>query len=74
VHRREIAMLKSVGLTPAGFLRMLRYASLFYGLTALLYGLPLWISLSTVIYLQFDGVSTTHPEPQPDIAILVQLQ
>jgi putative ABC transport system permease protein len=58
LRRREIAMLKSVGLTPGGFRRMLRYESLFYGLTALLYGLPLGITLSVVIYLQFDGVST----------------
>ena len=56
--RREIAMLKSVGLTPGGFRRMLRYESLFYGLTALLYGLPLGIALSVFIYYQFDGVST----------------
>jgi putative ABC transport system permease protein len=58
LRRREIAMLKSVGLTPGGFLRMLRYESLFYGLTALLYGLPLGIALSVIIYYQFDGVST----------------
>jgi putative ABC transport system permease protein len=57
LRRREIAMLKSVGLTPGGFLRMLRYESLFYGLTALLYGLPLGIALSAFIYSQFDGVS-----------------
>ncbi len=58
LRRREIAMLKSVGLTPGGLLRMLRYESLFYGLTALLYGLPLGIALSVVIYSQFGGVSS----------------
>jgi putative ABC transport system permease protein len=58
LRRREIAMLKSVGLTPGGFRRMLRYESLFYGLTALLCGLPLGIALSVLIYYQFDGVST----------------
>jgi putative ABC transport system permease protein len=58
LRRREFAMLKSVGLTPGGFLRMLRYESLFYGLTALLYGLPLGIALSVFIYYQFGGVST----------------
>ena len=59
LRRREIAMLKSVGLTPDGFARMLRYESLFYGLTALLYGLPLGIALSVFIYFQFDdGVGT----------------
>ncbi|MEA4906448.1 MAG: FtsX-like permease family protein [Anaerolineaceae bacterium] len=56
LRRREIAMLKSVGLTPGGFLRMLRYESLFYGLTALLYGLPIGIALSYLIYTQFGGV------------------
>ena len=59
LRRREIAMLKSVGLTPGGFRRMLRYESLFYGLTALLYGLPIGIALSVFIYTQFgSGVST----------------
>jgi putative ABC transport system permease protein len=58
LRRREIATLKSVGLTPGGFRRMLRYESLFYGLTALLYGLPLGIALSVFIYYQFGGVST----------------
>jgi putative ABC transport system permease protein len=58
LRRREIAMLKSVGLTPGGFRRMLRYESLFYGLTALLYGLPLGIALSVLIYYQFGGVSS----------------
>jgi putative ABC transport system permease protein len=58
LRRREIAMLKSVGLTPGGLQRMLRYESLFYGLTALLFGLPLGIGLSVFIYYQFGGVST----------------
>ncbi|MGI5836631.1 MAG: ABC transporter permease [Chloroflexota bacterium] len=58
LRRREIAMLRSVGLTPGGLRLMLRYESLFYGLTALLFGLPLGIALSVFIYYQFDGVST----------------
>lgn len=59
LRRREIAMLRSVGLTPSGLRRMLRYESLFYGLTTLLGGLPLGIALSVVIYFQFDsGVSS----------------
>jgi putative ABC transport system permease protein len=57
LRRREFAMLKSVGLTPGGFRRMLRYESLFYGLTALLYGLPIAIAVSLFIYTQFDTVS-----------------
>src|SRR5579872_3297226 len=69
LRRREIAMLKSVGLTPGGFLRMLRYESLFYGLTALLFGLPLGIALSVFIYSRFGGVSS-FPFTLPWEAIL----
>ena len=58
LRRREIAMLRSVGLTPGGFRRMLNYESLFYGLTALLYGLPLGVAVCVFIYTRFDGVST----------------
>lgn len=58
LRRRELAMLRSVGLTPGGLRRMLRYESLFYGLTALVYGLPLGIAVSLFIYSRFDGVSS----------------
>lgn len=73
LRRREVAMLKSVGLTQGGFLRMLRYESLFYGLTALLYGLPLGIVVSVFLYYQFDdGVGTfAFTLPWTAIAICV---
>lgn len=41
LRRRELAMLRSVGMTPRSFARMIRFESLLYGLKALLYGLPL---------------------------------
>lgn len=43
LRKRELAMLRSVGLTPNGFHKMLCYESIFYGLKALTYGLPLSI-------------------------------
>lgn len=48
LRKKEFAMLKSVGMTPESFSRMINYESIFYGIKALLYGLP--ISLS-VMYL-----------------------
>jgi putative ABC transport system permease protein len=57
LRRREIAMLRSVGLTPGGLLRMLWYESLCYGLAALLFGLPIGIAVCVFIFEQFDGVS-----------------
>ncbi len=50
LRRREFAMLKSVGLTPAGFNKMINYESIFYGLKALLYGLPLGILVNVLMY------------------------
>ncbi|WP_232698054.1 ABC transporter permease [Brevibacillus daliensis] len=48
LRKREFAMLKSVGMTPQGFNKMMNYESIFYGIKSLLYGLPLSIA---VIYL-----------------------
>ncbi|TCT12864.1 putative ABC transport system permease protein [Natranaerovirga pectinivora] len=46
LRRREFAMLKSVGLTPKGFNKMIRFESIFYGMKSLLYGLPIAILIS----------------------------
>ncbi|HHY82817.1 MAG TPA: FtsX-like permease family protein [Clostridiales bacterium] len=55
LRRREIAMLKSVGLTPEGFSKMMRYESIFYGLKALLYGLPVSILVSFLMHRSFGS-------------------
>ncbi len=41
LRKREFAMLKSVGMTPQGFNKMINYESIFYGIKSLVYGLPL---------------------------------
>jgi putative ABC transport system permease protein len=41
LRKREFAMLRSVGMTPKGFNKMVQYESIFYGVNALLYGLPI---------------------------------
>jgi putative ABC transport system permease protein len=50
LRKREFAMLKSVGMTPRGFNKMLNYESIFYGIKSLLYGLPLSVMLMYLIY------------------------
>ncbi len=50
LRKREFAMLKSIGITPKGFNRMLNYESIFYGIKALIYGLPISI---LIIYLMY---------------------
>ncbi len=50
LRRKEFAMLRSVGMTPGGFLKMIRYESIFYGLKGLLYGLPLSLATAFLMY------------------------
>ncbi|KAB3534486.1 ABC transporter permease [Alkaliphilus pronyensis] len=56
LRRREFAMLKSVGLTPKGFNKMINYESIFYGLKALLYGMPVGVAISVWIYNSFGYI------------------
>lgn len=40
LRRKEFAMLRSMGLAPSGFNKMILFESLFFGLKSLMYGLP----------------------------------
>lgn len=50
LRKKEFAMLKSVGMTPKSFNKMVNYESIFYGIKALLYGLPLSFIVMILIY------------------------
>ena len=54
LRKREFAMLKSVGMTPQAFSQMMKYESLFYGLKALFYGLPLSFLVMVLLYRTVD--------------------
>jgi putative ABC transport system permease protein len=51
LRKREFAMLKSVGITPQGFNKMINYESMFYGLKAVLFGIPVSFAVMYVMYL-----------------------
>ena len=50
LRKREFAMLKSVGMTPKGFSKMINYESIFYGIKSLFYGLPISIFVMYLIH------------------------
>lgn len=50
LRKREFAMLKSIGMTPKGFNRMIHYESIFYGIKSLLYGIPISVAVMYLIY------------------------
>ncbi len=49
LRKREFSILRSVGLTPQGFNKMIWFESIFFGLKSLLYALPVGIVLSILI-------------------------
>ncbi|MBT2712898.1 FtsX-like permease family protein [Pseudomonas sp. ISL-88] len=50
LRKREFAMLKSVGMTPKGFNKMMNYESIFYGMKSLIFGLPISFAVMYLIY------------------------
>jgi len=50
LRRREFAMLKAVGMTRRAFDQMMRFESLLYGVKSLLYGLPVAVMVTYLIY------------------------
>lgn len=50
LRKREFAMLKSVGMTPKSFNKMINYESIFYGVNSLLFGLPISVIVMYLIY------------------------
>lgn len=50
IRRRELAMLRSVGMSERGFNRMMNFECFFYGLRTLLSGVPIAGILSWLIY------------------------
>ncbi|OEH91053.1 ABC transporter permease [Bacillus solimangrovi] len=50
LRKREFAMLKSIGMTPKEFNKMINYESIFYAIKSLLYGLPISIAIMYFIH------------------------
>lgn len=55
LRKREFAMLKTVGMTPKSFKKMMTFESILYGLKGLLYGLPVAICVTYLIYLAMSN-------------------
>jgi len=55
LRRKEFAMLRSVGLSPKGFNKMLFFESLLFGLKSLLYGIPVSFAINYLISKSLGG-------------------
>lgn len=74
LRRREFAMLRSVGMTPKSFNRMIRFESVFYGLKALLWGLPISLAVTLLLHnLQADVFDVGFSLPWASYGVAVIL-
>ena len=74
LRKKEFAMLKSVGMTTKEFNHMIRLESAFMGTKSLLYGLPLGLLLSYIIYTKLgrdEGLEFAVPYMAVIMAVLV---
>ena len=56
LRRRELAMLRSVGMSDRDFNKMMNFECVFYGMRALIFGLPIAGIISWLIYLGLVSV------------------
>ncbi len=72
LRRQDFAMLKSIGMTSKEFNRMIRLETFFMGMKSLLFGIPIGISLSYLIY-NYLGKDSGLPYHLPIGAILISI-
>lgn len=74
LRKPEFAMLKSVGMTRSEFSRMIRLESIFIGLKALIYGIPIGTILSYIIFnVLADGEDINFTLPYTSIIISISV-
>ena len=72
LRRQEFAMLKSIGMTKKEFTKMIRLESIFMGTKSLLFGIPIGLALSYLIY-HFLSSEDAYPYPFPLMAIIISI-
>lgn len=73
LRKKEFAVLRSIGLTPSGFNKMMLFECLFFGLKSLLYGLPVSFIIIYLFHLSFNGIVTFDSMLIPYGSILIAI-
>ena len=72
LRKQEFAMLKSIGMTSKEFKKMIRLESVFIGAKSLLFGIPIGIGISYLIY-HFMIEESNLPFDLPILAIIISI-
>ena len=73
LRRKEFAVLRSIGLTPHGFNKILYFESIFFGLKSLLYALPVSFGLVVLVHLSMSNITTFDNIILPIKSILISV-
>ena len=60
LRKREFAVIKSIGVTPQGFKKMIYMESILYGILSLIYGIPIGICMNVLMNKILEGVITVQ--------------
>lgn len=60
LRKREFAIIKSIGVTPQGFKKMIYMESILYGILSLLYGIPIGICMNVLMNKILEGMITVQ--------------
>lgn len=73
LRRKEFAMLRSMGLEPSGFNKMILFESLFFGLKSLFYGLPVSFLFILLVHNSMNNFSRGEGLLMPWGAIIMAI-
>lgn len=72
LRRKEFAMLRSVGMTPKSFNKIMNFESVFYGIKALIYGIPISVAIGFFLYKTLnDTISFNFTLPWKNYGIAI---
>nr|WP_288768924.1 FtsX-like permease family protein [uncultured Intestinibacter sp.] len=60
LRKREFAIIKSIGVTPQGFKKMIYMESILYGILSLIYGIPIGICMNVLMNRILEGMITVQ--------------
>lgn len=60
LRKREFAVIKSIGVTPQGFKKMIYMESILYGILSLIYGIPIGICMNVLMNRILEGMITVQ--------------
>ena len=73
LRKKEFAVLRSIGLTPRGFNKMLLFECILFGVKSLLYGIPVALLVTVLLHLSMTDIVTFDSIMIPYSSILIAI-